>query len=126
MLRVGGETAWTSIEDLFERTFGSRSLADHFPLLKRTENERPEVKEFIERAFRIMAISKVLPENIPPSIPWILGVMIPGLLPGAWGNVVPPLTFEDRHQLINQYLAASPWAEFEDGTVLLEMGCGFP
>jgi hypothetical protein len=126
MIRVGGETAWTSMEELFERTFGSRSCADHFPLLKRVENERPEVKEFIERAFRIMAISKVLPENISPGLAWILGVMIPGLLPGAWGNVVPPLTYEDRHQLINQYLAASPWAEFQDGTVLLEMGCGFP
>jgi hypothetical protein len=52
--------------------------------------------------------------------------MIPGLLPGAWGNVVPPLTYEDRHLLINQYLATHPWGEFRDGSVLLEMGCGFP
>jgi hypothetical protein len=126
MIRAGGETAWTSIEELFERTFGDRSYADHFPLLKKTENGRAEVKEFIERAFRLMAISKVVPENITPSLPWILGVMIPGLLPGAWGNVVPPVTYEDRHQLINQYLAANPWAEFPDGSVLLEMGCGFP
>jgi hypothetical protein len=126
MTRVGGETAWTSIEELFERTFGSRSAAEHFPLLKRTENERAEVKEFIERAFRLMAISKALPENIPPSLDWFLGVMLTGLLPGAWGSVVPPITFEDRHQLIDQYLAANPWAKFPDGTVLLEMGCGFP
>ena len=126
MSRVGGETAWTSIEDLFERTFGDRSYSAHFPLLKKTENERAEVKEFIERAFRLMAISRVAPENISPSLPWILSVMIPGLLPGAWRNVVPPITYEDRHQLINQYLAANPWAELTDGSVLLEMGCGFP
>jgi hypothetical protein len=126
MIRAGGETAWTSIEELFERTFGDRSYSDHFALLKKTENERAEVKEFIERAFRIMAISKTVPENLTPSLVWILGVMISGLLPGAWGNVVPPLTYEDRHQLINQYLAANPWAEFPDGSVLLEMGCGFP
>jgi hypothetical protein len=126
MTPVGGETAWTSIGGLFERTFGDCSYADHFPLLKKTENERPEVKEFIERAFRLMAISRVAPENIAPSVAWILGVMIPGLLPGAWGNVVPPFTYEDRHQLINQYLAVTPWADFADGSVLLEMGCGFP
>jgi len=126
MILVGGETAWTSIEELFERTFGSRSYADHFPLLKKTENERAEVKEFIERAFRLMATAKGVPENISPSLAWVLGVMIPGLLPGAWGNIVPPVTFEDRHQLINQYLSANPWGEFSDGTVLLEMGCGFP
>jgi hypothetical protein len=126
MTRVGGETAWTSIEELFERTFGARSAAAHFPLLKKTENERAEVKEFVERAFRLMAIAKVTPENITPALGWILGVMIPGLLPGAWGNVVPPVTYEDRHLLINQYLATHPWGEFPDGSVLLEMGCGFP
>jgi hypothetical protein len=126
MIRVGGETAWTSIEELFERTFGDRSYSNHFPLLKKTENERAEVKEFIERAFRLMAISRVAPENISPSLPWILSVMIPVLLPGAWRNVVPPITYEDRHHLINQYLAANPWAELPDGSVLLEMGCGFP
>jgi hypothetical protein len=126
MIRAGGETAWTSIEELFERTFGDRSYSDHFPLLKKTEGQRAEVKEFIERAFRLMAISRVVPENISPSLPWILSVMIPGLLPGAWRNVVPPITYEDRHQLINQYLAVNPWAELPDGSVLLEMGCGFP
>ena len=89
MMPIGGETAWTSIEELFERSFGSRSAAGHFPLLKRTENERPEVKEFIERAFRLMAISKEVPKNISPYLAWFLGVTVPGLLPGAWGNVVP-------------------------------------
>jgi hypothetical protein len=126
MIRDGGETAWTSIEELFERTFGDRSYSDHFALLKKTEYERAEVKEFIERAFRIMAISKTAPENLTPGFVWILGVMISGLLPGAWGNVVPPFTYEDRHQLINQYLAANPWADLQGGGVLLEMGCGFP
>jgi SAM-dependent methyltransferase len=126
MIGMSGEAAWTSIEELFERTFGDRSYSDRFPLLKKAENERAEVKQFIERAFRIMAISKVVPENISPGLAWVLGVMIPGLLPGAWGNVVPPLTFEDRHHRINQYLAVNPWAEFPDGSVLLEMGCGFP
>jgi hypothetical protein len=37
MTRVGGETAWTSIEELFERTFGARSATARFPLLKKTE-----------------------------------------------------------------------------------------
>jgi SAM-dependent methyltransferase len=126
MIPTGGATAWSSIEELFERSFGSTSAAGRFPLLKKVENERAEVKEFIERAFRLMAISKEVPENISPGLAWILGVMIPGLLPGAWQNVVPPLTYEDRHQVIDRYLAANPWAEFPAGTVMLEMGCGFP
>ena len=35
MTRVGGETAWTSIEELFERTFGARSAAK----VRETEDE---------------------------------------------------------------------------------------
>lgn len=126
MMPVNGEAAWASIEELFERTFGDRSAAHHFPLLKNLETERAEVKEFVERAFRLMAIAKTSPENITPSLTWILGVMIPALLPGAWGNVVPPITYENRHRLINQYLTDNAWAKFPEGSVLLEMGCGFP
>jgi len=125
-MKANGETSWNSTEELFERTFGDRSLAERFALLKKLEGERTEVKEFVGRAFRIMAISKTPPQNVSPGLAWILGVMIPGLLPGAWGNVVPPVTYEDRHLLINQYLAGNPWATFPDGSVLLEMGCGFP
>ena len=57
-----------------------------------------------------------------PSLAWILGVMIPRLLPGAWGNIVPPITYEDRHRQINAYLNANPWGQFPEDTVLLEMG----
>jgi hypothetical protein len=119
-------TVWTSIEDLCDRTFGSRPSAHHLALLKKAENERPEVKEFLDRAFRLMVIANAAPVHMTPSLAWILGVMIPRLLPGAWGNVVPPFTLEDRHTQINAYLHANPWGEFPQGTVLLEMGCGFP
>ncbi len=119
------DTAWT-IEDLFDRTLGSRPSPHHVAMLKKAENERSEVKEFIERAFRLMAISNLAPAHMTPGLAWILGVMIPRLLPGAWGNIVPPFTAEDRHKLINAYLNANPWGQFPEGTVLLEMGCGFP
>ena len=126
MANAAPEAAWTSIEDLFDRTLGSRPSADHLALIKKAENERPEVKEFLHRACRLMAIAKASPANMTPALAWILGVMIPGLLPGAWGNVVPPFTIVDRHKQINAYLAANPWGPFPEGTVLLEMGCGFP
>jgi SAM-dependent methyltransferase len=117
---------WTSIEELFDRTLGSRPSAPHLAIIKKAENERPEVKEFLERALRLMAIANVAPAHITPTLAWILGVIIPGLLPGAWGNIVPPFTYEDRHKQINAYLNANPWGQFPEDTVLLEMGCGFP
>jgi hypothetical protein len=118
--------SWTSIEELYDRMFGSRPSALHLALLKHAENERSEVKEFVERAFRLMVISNASPKNMMPSLAWMLGIMIPRLLPGAWGNVVPPFTLENRHKVIDAYLRATPWGKFSDGTVLLEMGCGFP
>ena len=126
MANSAPEAAWTSIEDLFDRTLGSRPSAHHLAIIKKAENERPEVKEFLERACRLMAIANAPPAHMTPSLAWILGVMIPRLLPGAWGNVVPPFTLEDRHKQINAYLNANPWGQFPQDTVLLEMGCGFP
>jgi hypothetical protein len=126
MANSAPEAAWTSIEDLFDQTLGSRPSAQNLAMIKKAENERPEVKEFIHRALRLMAIAKASPANMTPTLAWILGVMISGLLPGSWGNIVPPFTIEDRHKRINAYLAASPWGPFPEGTVLLEMGCGFP
>jgi len=119
MANSAENAAWTSIEDLFDRTLGSRPSANHLEILRKAENERPEVKEFFHRALRLMAISKAAPANMTPTLAWILGVMIPGLLPGAWGNVVPPFTILDRHKQINAYLAANPWGLFPEDTVLL-------
>jgi hypothetical protein len=126
MANSAENAAWTSIEYLFDRTLGSRPSPHHLEILRKAENERPEVKEFLERAFRLMAISNAAPAHMTPSLAWILGVMIPRLLPGAWGNIVPPFTYEDRHKQINAYLNANPWGQFPKDTVLLEMGCGFP
>jgi SAM-dependent methyltransferase len=126
MTQTALKTAWTSIEELCDRTIGGRLSANHLAILKNAENERPEVKDFVERAFRLMAISQAPPANMTHSLAWILGVMMPRLLPGAWGNIVPPFTLENRHQSIDAYLRADPWGTFPEGTVLLEMGCGFP
>ena len=128
-------TAWQTPHHkplgLPSKTFSTRPSVAAPPrniwhLIKKAENERPEVKEFLHRACRLMAIANTAPAHITPSLAWILGVMIPRLLPGAWGNVVPPFTLEDRHKQINAYLNANPWGQFPDDTVLLEMGCGFP
>ena len=59
MANSAPEAAWTSTEDLFDRTLGSRPSANHLALIKKAENERPEVKEFLHRALRLMAIAKL-------------------------------------------------------------------
>ncbi len=117
---------WNTIEELCDQAFGARPSPTNLATLKKIEGERAEVREFVERVFRLMALSRLDPKDIPPSLAWALAVLIPGLLPGAWGGLIPPWTFEDRHQLIDAYMAANPWVKLGPGTSLLEMGCGFP
>jgi len=40
--------------------------------------------------------------------------------------MVPPVTSPNRHARIDTYLRSNPWASFSAGTVLLDVGCGFP
>lgn len=39
---------------------------------------------------------------------------------------MPPFTLPGRHRKIDAYLRSNEWANFEPGTVLLDVGCGFP
>jgi hypothetical protein len=61
MTSSADKAAWTFLEELFDQTFGSRPSAQNLAVLKKSENERAEVNEFIERALRLMAISKLTP-----------------------------------------------------------------
>src|SRR5262245_38411367 len=76
--------------------------------------------------FRLMSIYHFDPKDIPPTLASVVAGALSGILPGAWGGMVPPVTFEERHQAINKYLCRNSWASLGPGSVLLEMGCGFP
>src|SRR5262247_1200207 len=119
-------TEWTSIEELCGRYLGGLPSPPVLALMKKLENERSEVRAFVERMFRLMNIYHFDAKDIPPTMASMLAGALPGILPGAWGGMVPPFTFEDRHQAINTYLRRNPWASLGAGSVLLEMGCGFP
>lgn len=121
-----GETRWNSIEDLCDREFGKRPSPANLSTLKRLGSERAEVQEFVDRVFRLMAIGRLDPADMSPTVAWVLAVLVPGFLPGAWGGTIPPLTFVERHRLIDVYVTSNPWMRWEPRDVFLEMGCGFP
>ena len=50
----------------------------------------------------------------------------PGILPGAWGGVIPPITRGGRHRRIDDYVSRQAWQPLGGGTVMLDVGCGFP
>jgi hypothetical protein len=95
-------------------------------LLKQAQHQRPEVRDFLERGFRLMALTKFDPRDLSPTVARFFAIFAPSILPTAWGGIVPPLTMPGRHKKIDAYLRSHPWASFEPGTVLLDLGCGFP
>jgi hypothetical protein len=73
-----------------------------------------------------MSLSRFDYHDLSPFMALWLGSIIPRNLPCAWGGAVPPITMEGRHRRIDDYLAANPYATLGPGTVMLDIGCGFP
>jgi hypothetical protein len=117
---------WNTVEELCVRYLGGQPSDAVLQLLRNAEQQRPEVRDFVERAFRLMALSKFDPRDLAPAVARFFVVLAPGILPGAWGGMVPPLTMPGRHKKIDAYLRSNQWTNFEVGTVLLDVGCGFP
>jgi hypothetical protein len=131
-IRASGETVavererWKSVEELCDRYLGGRPSEIVLQLLKKAEAQRSEVRDFVERAFRLMALSKFDARDLAPAVARFFVILAPSILPGAWGGMVPPLTLPGRHRKIDAYLRSNQWAKFVAGTVLLDIGCGFP
>jgi SAM-dependent methyltransferase len=117
---------WSNIAELCEHYLGGQPSEAVLQLLKDVGQQRPEVRDFVERAFRLMALSKLNPRDLSPAVARFFAVLAPSILPGAWGGMVPPITLPGRHKKIDDYLRSNPWMNFEPGTVLLDLGCGFP
>ncbi|MGA7523895.1 MAG: hypothetical protein WBW84_15695 [Acidobacteriaceae bacterium] len=116
---------WTTIEELCDRHLGNRPSPAVLPILKPLEHERQEVRDFIARTFRLMELSRFDVKDLSPMMAGGMTVL-PSILPGAWGGMAPPVTQANRHARIDTYLRSNPWASLGVGTVLLDVGCGFP
>ncbi len=119
-----GPLAWTGVEELCDRHLEARPSPGWLRQMKKAEGSNAEVREFVERIFRLMRISHFRASDITPQIAWGIGDFVPGFLPGAWGGSIPPFTWEHRHQRIDAWLDAS--TPSGQGREMLEMGCGFP
>ena len=57
---------------------------------------------------------------------WEMASIWPKILPGAWAGIVPPITFSNRHVLLEDYMEKNQWCPLKQGNQVLDMGCGFP
>jgi hypothetical protein len=117
---------WATVEELCDRHLSGRPSDAVLQVLKQAEQQRPEVRDFVERAFCLMGISKFDPRDLSTFVARFFVALAPAILPHAWGGMVPPLTMPGRHQKIDAYLRANPWTKFEPRAVMLDVGCGFP
>lgn len=116
---------WHSIEELCDRCLGDRPSPDVVRALAPLAEERPEVRDFVRRVFQLAGMSALGAENVSPFAAMGLS-MCGGFLPGAWGGMVPPITRGGRHKMIDDYVERTRWQHFGPGTVMIDLGCGFP
>jgi hypothetical protein len=114
------------VDDLNERYFGGALSSEVMRLLGPINDHRPEVRNFVERMFRQLHTRRLPPTDFAENLAWSTGSILPGVLPGAWGGAVPPVTQKGRHAAIDEYLATNSWRSVRDGDRLLDIGCGFP
>ena len=89
----------------------------------------PKNEEGIAFAEGVMARMKrigISAQDSAELVFWEIGSILPKILPGAWGGIVPPITFQNRHVLVEEYLKVNRWNPLIPGNRVLDMGCGFP
>ena len=115
-----------SIEKLNEEYFDGGLSPTVLKLLADLADQPQEVQEFVERMFRFMKIADFQATDFSSLLGWAIGSIIPRILPGAWGGMIPPITLKERHQKIDEYISLNPWSKVESEGTLLDLGCGFP
>ncbi len=116
----------TFVQDLSEKYFDGRLSAGVLAHLEPINEERDEVRSFVERVFRMASRQRLAATDFSEMLGWILATFVPKMLPGGWGGLVPPITVKGRHAAIDEYVAANPWRALADGDRVLALGCGVP
>src|SRR5215472_1274819 len=102
-MQASGETGaleqerWNKVEELCDRYLGGRPSEAALQVLRNAEQQRQEVRDFVERAFRLMALSKFDPRDFAPFVARFYTFIAHGSLPGAWRGIVPPSTLLGRY-----------------------------
>jgi hypothetical protein len=114
------------LDDLNQRYFSGALSPGALELMRGVERESKEVRAFVDRLCRLMRLARVEARDFSLLLAWEIGAILPRILPGAWGGIVPPITLAGRHIRIDEYVRCTPWARFAPGATLVDIGCGFP
>lgn len=112
-------------DDLVEQVLG-RSLPPELTGLVPLEEMPPDAQGFVRRALDLMKRAAYPPTDINPALlRWLTTIRT--MLPGGWGDTIPPITLPGRHGKIDDYVASLGIGPANDASpVFVDMGCGFP
>jgi hypothetical protein len=122
---MSSESEYRSFNALVKDFLGMRlpqHLADAVPL----PDLPMETRAFILRMLSLMKRAGYPATGFTPPLTRWLSSSIPGILPGAWGGRIPPLTLPGRHIKLDDYVADQSRTEGNGAKVFLDIGCGFP
>lgn len=109
-----------------DRYFAGRLSPAFLQELANLPADRDDVREIVDRLFRMMLRGGFGAADLSPSHGAFLGTMVAKVLPGAWGGRIPPITFADRHCKIDEYVSTNRWRPAGSTGTFLDLGCGFP
>lgn len=118
-------TADHTFTDLVERYLGERlpkEMAASFSI-----GDLPlETQGFILRMLSLMKKAGYTATDFSPALIRWLSTTIPNMLPGAWGNRIPPITLPKRHKKLDEYVSALEQDRQDNDKIYIDVGCGFP
>ena len=114
------------VERLNTTYFDGRMSPAAMGALAGLPEQSAEMQAVAERMCKYMRVARLGAVNFSDSLAFLIGTIFPGLVPGAWGGKVPPITTPGRHEKIDAYIDGTPWREATAEPTLLDVGCGFP
>lgn len=115
----------TRLRSTSESSFRDRLSPAVRKLLSGTGNASPEARAMADRAVAWCELAGIAPRDFNEVQAWALGELMPYLMPGAWGGLIPPVTRTGRHNRIDDYVLNTPWRARSPG-LFVDIGCGFP
>lgn len=114
------------LDRINQQYFDGQLSSNQLQFLSSLDINNQEAVAFAEAVMANMKRVSLPPKDIAELVFWELGSIVPKILPNAWGGIVPPITFPNRHVLIEKYMAHNQWKSLSDGATVLDIGCGFP
>ncbi len=116
----------TFIESVNEKYFHGELSPTQIKFLGELDTNNTEAVEFVGNALARIKRMNISAKDCTAFIIWEMAGIWPKILPGAWNGIVPPITFSNRHVLLEDYMERNQWCPLKQGDQVLDMGCGFP